>query len=44
MKEDSLDAAMNEIVVTGQLADATGGDKAKAEELDGISEAGSRKE
>ena len=33
VKEDSLDAAMNEIVVTGQLADATGGDKAKAEEL-----------
>lgn len=33
VKEDSLDAAMNEIVVTGQLADATGGDKVKAEEL-----------
>lgn len=33
VKEDSLDAAMNEIVITGQLADATGGDKAKAEEL-----------
>ena len=33
VKEDNLDTAMNEIVVTGKLADATGGDKAKAEEM-----------
>lgn len=33
IKEESLDAAMNELVVTGKIADATGGDKAQAEEF-----------
>lgn len=33
VSEDGLDAAMNEIVVTGELADAVGGDKAQAEEF-----------
>lgn len=33
IKEESLDTAMNELVVTGELADAVGGDKAQAEEF-----------
>lgn len=33
VSEDGLDAAMNEIVITGELSDATNGDKAKAEEI-----------
>jgi len=33
VSEDGLDAAMNEIVITGELADATNGDKTKAEEV-----------
>lgn len=33
IKEESLDTAMNELVVTGELADAVGGDAAQAEEF-----------
>ncbi len=33
IKEESLDAAMNELVITGELAEAVGGDTAQAEEL-----------
>lgn len=33
IKEESLDTAMNELVVTGDLVDAVGGDKAQAEEF-----------
>lgn len=33
IQEESLDAAMNELVVTGKIADAVGGDKAQAEEF-----------
>lgn len=33
MQEESLDAAMNELVITGELADAVGGDTAQAEEF-----------
>lgn len=33
VSEEGLDAAMNEIVVTGELADIAGGDKEKAEEF-----------
>lgn len=33
IKEESLDTAMNELVVTGELVDAVGGDKAQAEEF-----------
>lgn len=33
IEEDSLDTAMNELVVTGELADITGGDTAKAEQF-----------
>lgn len=33
IQEESLDAAMNELVITGELADAVGGDTAQAEEF-----------
>lgn len=33
IKKESLDAAMNELVVTGELANAIGGDKAQVEEF-----------